>query len=109
MNCATPTCSPCAPQLGGTPITEPKDWYQHTNCGYDAPNNPFVREVLEQNIKGEQCALLTYKKLVSLTMTKDPVTYNVVLKILQDEVQHEEDPQAQMEDLQTLLKQSKRS
>jgi bacterioferritin len=90
-------------QLGGTPITKPEEWYKHTNCGYDAPDNPFVREVLAQNIKGEQCAITTYKSLVNLTMTKDPVTYNIVLQILQDEVEHEEDLQAEMEDLETLL------
>ena len=37
-------------------------------------------------------------------MGKDPVTYNTVLQILQDEVEHEEDLQAVMEDLETLLK-----
>lgn len=90
-------------QLGGTPITKPADWYKHTNCGYDAPDDPFVKAVLAQNIKGEQCAISTYKKLVNLTMGKDPVTYNVVLQILQDEVEHEEDLQSEMEDLETLL------
>ena len=91
-------------QLGGTPVTEPKEWYKLSNCGYDAPNDPFVKTVLAQNIKGEQCAIMTYKKLLNATMGKDPVTYNVVLQILQDEVEHEEDLQAVMEDLQTLLK-----
>ena len=91
-------------QLGGTPVAEPKEWYKHTNCGYDAPDNPFVKNVLAQNIKGEQCAIMTYKKLVKLTAEKDPVTYNIVLQILQDEVMHEEDLQAEMEDLETMLK-----
>ena len=91
-------------QLGGTPVTEPKEWYKQSNCGYEAPNNPFVKNVLDQNIQGEQCAIMTYKKLVKLTAVKDPVTYNMVLQILQDEVTHEEDLQALMEDLQTLLK-----
>jgi bacterioferritin len=90
-------------QLGGTPITKPEEWYQHTNCGYDAPDNPFVNEVLAQNIKGEQCAITTYKNMLNLTTGKDPVTYNIVLQILQDEVEHEEDLQAEMEDLETLL------
>ena len=91
-------------QLGGTPVTEPKDWYKLSNCGYEAPKNPFVKNVLAQNIKGEQCAILTYKKLLKLTEGKDPLTNNIVLQILQDEVEHEEDLQAEMEDLQTLLK-----
>lgn len=94
-------------QLGGTPVTEPKEWYKLSNCGYDAPKNPFVKNVLEQNIKGEQCAILTYKKLLKLTEGKDPVTYNIVLQILQDEVEHEEDLQAEMEDLLILLKTGK--
>jgi bacterioferritin len=91
-------------QLGGTPVTEPSEWYKHTNCGYEAPDDPFVRKVLDQNIGGEQCAITTYKKLINLTMTKDPVTYNMALQILQDEVQHEEDLQAVRDDLETLLK-----
>lgn len=94
-------------QLGGTPVTEPKEWYRLTNCGYDAPDNPFVKNVLAQNIRGEQCAIMIYKKLLNYTMGKDPVTYNLALQILQDEVEHEEDLQAEMEDLQTLLKSAK--
>ncbi len=33
-------------QLGGTPVTEPKKWYEVTSCGYDAPDNPFVETIL---------------------------------------------------------------
>lgn len=95
-------------QLGGTPITKPEDWYKQSGCGYDAPDNPFVKEILQQNIKGEQCAITTYKNLVNLTNGKDPVTNNIVLQILQDEVEHEEDLQAQMEDLETMLKYSQK-
>ena len=90
-------------QLGGTPINKPADWYKYSECGYEAPDDPFVKKVLEQNIHGEQCAITTYKKLVNLTMGKDPVTYNIALQILQDEVEHEEDLQAEMEDLETLI------
>ncbi len=90
-------------QLGGTPVTKPEDWYKWTNCGYDAPEDPFVKTILEQNIKGEQCAIMTYQKLVKLTATVDPVTYNIVLQILQDEVEHEEDLQSEMEDLEIML------
>src|SRR5215471_6790726 len=39
-------------QLGGTPVTDPKKWYQVTNCGYDAPEDPYVETILNQNIKG---------------------------------------------------------
>ncbi len=91
-------------QLGGTPIIKPEDWYKMTNCGYDAPENPYVKDILEQNIKGEQCAIETYNKLLALTRDKDPITYNIALQILQDEVEHEEDLQALLEDMKDMLK-----
>jgi bacterioferritin len=90
-------------QLGGTPVTKPQDWYTFTNCGYDAPDDPFVKTLLEQNIKGEQCAIGVYNRLLDLTREKDPVTYNMVLTILQQEVEHEEDLQALLEDFELMM------
>ena len=91
-------------QLGGTPITTPAKWMDLTNCGYDAPEDPYVKTILEQNIKGEQCAIMTYQKLLKATEGKDPVTNNMVLQILQDEVEHEEDLQSELEDLEMMLR-----
>ncbi len=90
-------------QLGGTPLLKPEDWYKMTNCGYDPPEDPYIRSILEQNIKGEQCAIDVYKKLLETTKDKDPVTYNLVLQILQDEVEHEEDLQSLLEDFQSMI------
>ena len=90
-------------QLGGTPLLTPEDWYKHTHCGYDAPKNPFVKIILEQNIKGEQCAIEVYQSLLKITRDADPVTYNIVLTILQQEVEHEEDLQSLQEDIETLM------
>jgi len=91
-------------QLGGTPVTKPEDWYKLTNCGYDAPDDPSVIKVLGQNIKGEQCAIKTYNSLLKKTRDKDPVTYNIILGILQMEVEHEEDLQALLEDITVMMK-----
>jgi len=91
-------------QLGGAPVTKPEDWYKLSNCGYDAPDDPFVQTLLDQNIKAEQCAISVYRSLMDLTETKDPVTYNIVLQILEDEVEHEEDLQALLEDLQLMAR-----
>lgn len=90
-------------QLGGTPLVSPEEWLKFTHCGYEAPSDPFVRKILAQNIKGEQCAIDVYQKLLQLVKDKDPVTYNIVLNILQQEVEHEEDLQALDEDLEILL------
>ena len=90
-------------QLGGQPLLKPEEWYLQTHCGYDAPENPFVRAILEQNIKGEQCAIGVYQNVLQLVKDKDPVTYNIVLTILQQEVEHEEDLQALEEDIESLI------
>ena len=94
-------------QLGGTPVTTPQEWYQHSNCGYDAPDDPFVKTLLEQNIKGEQCAIDTYKRLMDITRDKDPITYNMILTILEQEVEHEEDLQSLLEDYDLLTRMMK--
>lgn len=91
-------------QLGGTPLVKPEDWYKHTNCGYEAPEDPFVKLVLEQNIKGEQCAIEVYSALLKETKDTDPITYNIVLQILQDEEEHEEDLQALKEDFELMAR-----
>ncbi|HOT96275.1 MAG TPA: ferritin-like domain-containing protein [bacterium] len=91
-------------QLGGTPLTTPKKWFEMSNCGYDEPSDPFVRRILEQNIHGEQCAISVYNALIQEVGMKDPVTYNMAIQILQDEVTHEEDLQALQEDLDFMLK-----
>ncbi|MGE4488863.1 MAG: ferritin-like domain-containing protein [Kiritimatiellales bacterium] len=90
-------------QLGGTPVLSPADWFKLTNCKYDAPVDPFVQVILEQNIKGEQCAIGVYEKLMKITKDADPVTYNIALQIITQEVEHEEDLQSLLEDLQTMI------
>jgi bacterioferritin len=90
-------------QLGGTPVLTPEEWMKITNCGYDSPSDPYVEIILEQNIKGEQCAIKTYSKLLDITREADPVTYNIILTIISQEVEHEEDLAALKEDLELML------
>jgi bacterioferritin len=91
-------------QLGGTPVTKPEEWYKLTNCGYDAPDDPFVKTILNQNIKGEQCAIGVYTRLLEITRDKDPITHNMILQILQQEIEHEEDLQALLEDFELMMR-----
>jgi bacterioferritin len=90
-------------QLGGTPVLSPEQWSKLTNCGYDIPTDPYVGVILEQNIKGEQCAIKVYSELLDITRVGDPVTYNIILQILSDEVEHEEDLSSLKEDMELLL------
>ncbi len=79
-------------QLGGTPLLHPDEFSKKTNCGYDSPKDPHAKKILEQNIKGEQCAIDTYSKLlVKLKGTNDFISMNMVRKIMEDEVKHEQD------------------
>jgi len=91
-------------QLGGTPLLKPEDWMKETNCGYDAPTDPSTKTLLTQNIKGEQCAITTYKKLLDFVKGKDDLTEKIALEILADEVEHEEDLQAMLDDMKAPVK-----
>ncbi len=86
-------------QLGGTPLLNPKEWFTHTNCGYEEPKEFDVVAILEDSIKGEQCAISTYSNLAEIVKDKDIVTYDIVSQILADEVEHEEDLQALHDDI----------
>ncbi|MDO9304780.1 MAG: ferritin-like domain-containing protein [Sulfuricurvum sp.] len=94
-------------QLGGTPILHPGEWLTHSNCGYDAPTNPDVRAILDQAVKGEQCAISTYSKMLDIVREKDVVTYDLVSQILADEVEHEEDLQSLFDDIEEFIAQFK--
>jgi len=92
-------------QLGGTPLLNPKEWFVHTNCGYEEPKDFDVLAILEDAIKGEQCAIKTYSEIIEITRNKDIVTYDIVSQILADEVEHEEDLVALQEDISEFITQ----
>ena len=91
-------------QLGGTPILTPADWFKMTNCEYEIPNDPYVKTIIEQNIRGKQCAISVYDDLMKKTRDTDQVTYNIALQILQDEIEHEADLQSLLEDMEMMFK-----
>ncbi|MCJ7764536.1 MAG: ferritin [Thiovulaceae bacterium] len=94
-------------QLGGTPVLHPKAWLENGNCGYEAPEEFSVLKILEQAIKGEQCAIKVYSELAEITDGKDIVTYDIISGILADEVEHEEDLQALFDDIHDFTEQFK--
>lgn len=89
-------------QLGGLPLVSPESWYKHAGCGYDATKNAYVKAVLEENIKGEQCAIRTYNEMLQFVEGKDHITYDLILKILTDEVEHEQDLTKLLNDLRAM-------
>jgi bacterioferritin len=95
-------------QLGGTPVLTPEGWRDLSPCPYDAPEDPYVAVLLDQNIAGEQCAISTYQGIMDATKDKDMVTYNLALTILEQEVEHEEDLQSLREDLDLMVERGRR-
>jgi bacterioferritin len=91
-------------QLGGAPVLSPREWDEVSPCKYDAPADPYVAVLLDQNIAGEQCAISFYKSIMDTTKDKDMVTYNMALTILEQEVEHEEDLQSLREDLDLMVR-----
>ncbi|HLO67748.1 MAG TPA: ferritin-like domain-containing protein [Holophaga sp.] len=91
-------------QLGGVPVLRPSQWGEFSPCPFEAPEDPYVGALLDQNIAGEQCAIGIYKDLMDITREADPVTYNMALGILAQEVEHEEDLQGLKEDLELLFR-----
>ncbi|MCF7899386.1 hypothetical protein K9L05_01925 [Candidatus Babeliales bacterium] len=86
-------------QLGGTPIINFDDISKLANCKYLAPTDFYVKEILKQNIDGEQCAIEQYNNFMKEVHGKDFATYDMLLKILEDELEHEEDLENLLEDL----------
>lgn len=86
-------------QLGGTPVINPNQWTQLARCQYDEPNDPYIEVILEQNLKGERCAIQRYQEIADFTAGKDHSTYQLAVQILNEEVEHENDIEAWLADL----------
>jgi bacterioferritin len=87
-------------QLGGKPVNNPADILKTSGDGYEAPDNPSTRALLPQNIRGEQHAILYYNEILEKVRGKDPVTHNIVVEILKDEIEHEQDLEDLLNDIQ---------
>ncbi len=78
-------------ELGGTPLLDPDDWKKHAGCRYEAPVEPYVMNLIKQNVTAERCAIARYQKICDMTFGKDYVTYKMAAKILKEEVEHEQE------------------
>ncbi len=96
-------------QLGGAPLLNPKEWFIQTNCGYEEPKDMDVVAILQDSIKGEQCAISTYSHIADTVKNKDIITYNMVSEILADEVEHEADLQDLHDDITEFITNIKKS
>ncbi len=89
-------------QLGGTPVIHPKEWFKLSRCKYEAPEDPYVEAILEQNLTGERCAIQRYKDIADFTSGKDHTTHQIATTILGEEIEHENDIEEWITDIQRM-------
>jgi bacterioferritin len=89
-------------QLGGTPVLTPADWMKLSSCEYEAPVDPYVEVVLNQNLRGERCAIKRYKDIADFTNGKDHTTHQMATTILNEELEHEQDIEEFLLDLERM-------
>lgn len=78
-------------QVGGTPVLTPAEWMKLSKCAYEVPNDPYVEAILNQNLNGERCAIQRYKGIADFTNGKDHTTHQMATTILNEELEHEQD------------------
>ncbi|MBN1465975.1 ferritin [candidate division KSB1 bacterium] len=86
-------------QLGGTPVINPSEWTKWARCSYDEPSDPYIEVILEQNLKGERCAIQRYQEIADFTAGRDHSTHQMAVQILNEELEHEDDIESWITDL----------
>lgn len=89
-------------QLGGTPLLNPDQWKQFAKCDYEEPSDPYIEVILEQNLRGERCAIQRYEEIADFVNGKDHATYQMAATILNDELEHEHDIEDWLRDIERL-------
>jgi bacterioferritin len=89
-------------QLGGTPLLNPTDWPKFSRCDYEEPSDPYVETILNQNLHGERCAIQRYKEIADFTNGKDHTTHQMAVTILNEEIEHEQDIEDWLTDIERM-------
>lgn len=89
-------------QLGGTPVTNPSDWGKYSACKYEEPLDPYVEVILNQNLRGERCAIKRYEDIADFTSGIDHVTHQMATTILNEELEHEQDIEDWLTDIERM-------
>jgi ferritin-like protein len=77
-------------ELGGSIPRDIRDFADRASCP-DAklPEDPTPENILEVLLEAERCAIRTWSEICDMTRGKDPRTYDMASRILQEEVEHE--------------------
>jgi len=79
--------------LGGKPLADVSQLVEASNDDYPAPpaNEKDFDAIVKTVIEAERGAIEVYNKLALKTHGKDLITYNLVVHILEEEVEHEDE------------------
>lgn len=90
-------------QLEGTPLLNPRQWFEYADCAYDEPEGDFdVTRLLLQNTASERCAIKRYQEIATFTNGKDFTTCDLAKRILADEENHEQELNDFLDDVRML-------
>jgi bacterioferritin len=79
--------------LGGKPQADISQLVKASNAGYPTPpaDEKDFEAIVKTVIKAERDAIEVYNGLAQKTHGKDPVTYNLIVHLLSEEVEHEDE------------------
>jgi bacterioferritin len=79
--------------LGGKPVADISKLIKISNDGYPQPpeHEKDFEAIIRAVIKAEQSAIKAYDDLAKKIHGKDPITYNLIIHILGEEVEHEDE------------------
>lgn len=80
-------------ELGGLPPLDQRKFYASSKSSYILPpKNPAdVRRMLRNALKMESSEIEAYNRMAEKTEHKDPVTWRLMVEILEDEVREEQE------------------
>lgn len=93
-------------QLGGVPALSPEDWFKLSRCKYMPPKDPNTNALLAENLEAERCAIGRYEGICDFTHGKDYETFRISEKILKEEIEHEQELEDFIHDIELCKKES---
>lgn len=79
--------------LGGKPVADVSKLVETSNDGYPTPppDETDFEAIVRTVIQAEHGAIEAYNRLAKKVHGKDPITYNLIIHILGEEVEHEDE------------------
>jgi bacterioferritin len=79
--------------LGGKPVADINNLVETSNDGYPAPplDEKDFDAIVRTVIQAEHGAIEAYNRLAQKTHGKDPITYDLIIHILSEEIEHEDE------------------